>query len=347
VRKLAKVAVVAGAVLALTATAMPAFAATKTGPSGTPFVVPADGAGNPRPFNIEASGFAPSTNIFVEQCDGVAPSTPGWDPTINCDLGTSPAPTTSDASGNVTIEATDVNHRFAPFKGESPQGLFNCLAPGQAAPGNGLPNHGNCQVRVSSNNTGPTSDQVFFTLQLPSATVKLSCVISGNMAFNKPLTNVPPKKAKTTKVKGAANIGSVVSSSSNCNNTNAPASATKYPVIGGSVKIKGALPSGRNCSDVSNPNFSGITLSFKWKGLKGGVKLSNAGKSVALVSGSGVVAMPGGGYTVSGPITVGSFAGSTVRLQLAVGTVSALRSVCNAGSLAGVNYSGASNISIL
>jgi hypothetical protein len=104
---------------------------------------------------------------------------------------------------------------------------------------------------------------------------------------------------------------------------------------------------GRNCTEVGNPNLSGLLLSFKWKGLKGGVKLANAGKSTAVVSGSGIVAMPGGGYTVSGPITVGSFAGSTVRLQLAVGTVSALQSICNAGSLAGVSYAGASNVSVL
>jgi hypothetical protein len=345
VRKLAKVAVVAGAILALTATATPAFAATKTGPSGTPFVVGADGSGNPRAFTVKASGFTPSTNVFVEQCDGTAPSTAGWDPTINCDLGSSPAAVASDASGSVTFDAADVNHRFTPFKGESPQSLFNCLATGQAAPGNGLPNYTNCQVRISSNNTGPTSDQVFFTLSLPHSTVKLSCVLNGTMAFNKPLTNVPPKKPKTTKVKGSATLGT--DAGTTCNNANAPAAATKYPVTSGSVKIKGALPTGRNCTEVGNPNFAGVTLSFKWKGLKDGVKLSNAGKSVAVVAGSGVVAMPGGGYVVSGPITAGAFAGSTVRLQLAAGSVSALESLCSAGSLAGITYAGASNISIL
>jgi hypothetical protein len=343
VRNLVKVVVGAGAVLALTATMTPAFAATKTGPTGTPFVVPGDAAGNPRPFTVQASGFAPDTNVFIEQCDGAAPSTPGWDPTINCDLGSSPAPVTSDSAGNVVFSASDVNHRFTAFKGESPQGLFNCLAPGQAAPSNGLPNFGSCQVRISSNNTGPTSDQVFFTLRLPHSTVKLSCVTSGTMGFNKPLTNVPPKKPKATKIKGSALLGT--DAGTPCNNANAPASATKYPVTSGAVKIKGSLPAGRNCADVSNPNFSGVTLSFKWKGLKG-TKLSNAGKSTATVNGSGIVAMPGGGYTLSAPLA-GAFAGSTVNLQLAVGSVTSLRSTCNAGSLAGVTWAGVSSISVL
>ena len=66
-----------------------------------------------------------------------------------------------------TFSATDPNQAFRPFKGESPQQLFNCLAPGQAAPNNGLKNYTNCQVRVSSNNTAVTADQAFLTMTLP------------------------------------------------------------------------------------------------------------------------------------------------------------------------------------
>jgi hypothetical protein len=308
--------------------------------------VPADASGNPRPFTVQASGFAPNTNIFIEQCDGASPSTPGWDPTLNCDLGSSPSPVTSDAAGNVTFDASDLNHNFTPFKGESPQGLFNCLAPGQAAPVNGLPSSSTCQVRVSSNNTTSTSDQVFFPMTLPHSTVKLRCVTGGTMSFNKPLTNVPPKKPKATKVKGSALLGS--DAGTTCNNTNQPAATTKYPVTSGSVKIKGSLPSGRTCADVSNPNFAGVLLNLKWKGLKGGTKLSNAGKSTAVVSSSGVTTLPGGGYVLSGPITVGSFAGSTVRVQLAVGTVSVLQAACNGSSLAAVSFTaGTSSIAVL
>ena len=98
-RKFAKVAVVAGALLALTATAAPAFAATKTGPSGSPFVVPADASGNPEPIQVQASGFVPDQSVFIEQCDGTPSTTVGWDATLNCDLGSSPAPVALTPAG--------------------------------------------------------------------------------------------------------------------------------------------------------------------------------------------------------------------------------------------------------
>ena len=238
----------------------------------------------------------------------------------------------------MTFSSSDVNHRFKPFKGTSPQGLFDCRATGDPASAPGQPSFTNCQVRVSSNNSTSTSDQVFFTLSLPNPTVKVSCVTKGSMSFNKPLTNTPPKKPKTTKVKGSATLGSDAGTA--CNNTHQPAGQTKYPVTGGSVKIKGALPEGRNCSDVTNPNFSGVSFSIKWKGLKGGAP-SNAGKSTVVASSSGVAALPGGGgYVVSGRVTGGAFVGSTVRMQLALnGGVTAESNACKAGSLAAVSFS--------
>ena len=80
-----------------------------------------------------------------------------------------PAPALADASGNVTFPAADPNHAFHPFKGASPQGLFNCLAPTRPSPANGLPDFTNCQFRVSTNNSAGTSDQVFLTMTLPAA----------------------------------------------------------------------------------------------------------------------------------------------------------------------------------
>ncbi|MGZ6996560.1 MAG: hypothetical protein ACXVIM_15225, partial [Acidimicrobiia bacterium] len=117
----------------------PASAATITSPTGDPFVVPGNAAGNPQPFTVTASGYSAGSQVFIEQCDGTPPTATGWDPTTNCDLGASPAPATADAGGVVTFPAADPNFSFHPFKGASPQGLFNCLAPGQASPGNGLP----------------------------------------------------------------------------------------------------------------------------------------------------------------------------------------------------------------
>ena len=145
-----------------------ASAATIVQPSTNPFSVPADGAGNPAPFTVQATGYSPGATVFVEICDGLASTTPGWDPTLNCDLGTSPAAAIADQTGKATFDAADPNFRVGVFRGPSPQGLFNCLAPGQADPNNGLPSFTNCQLRVSTNNTASTSDQAFITLTLPA-----------------------------------------------------------------------------------------------------------------------------------------------------------------------------------
>src|SRR6478752_4596952 len=125
----------AGAVVA----AGPAWAATAiASPAAEPFTVPGT-AGSPNPFTITATGFTAGSNIFVEQCDGVAPTTVGWDPSVNCDLGSSPAAATADGTGAVTFDSADLNHAFHPFKGASPQGIFNCLSLNDPSANNGLP----------------------------------------------------------------------------------------------------------------------------------------------------------------------------------------------------------------
>jgi hypothetical protein len=149
-------------------TAGPASAATSfTTPSTNPFVVPHDVGGHPQAFDIGVTGFTASTNVFVEQCDGVAPTTLNWSPTAHCDIVSSPAPVISSAGGAATFPAADANHGFTPFKGSSPQGLFNCLSPNDPATNDGLPDYRNCQIRLSTNNTSVTGDQIFKTLQLP------------------------------------------------------------------------------------------------------------------------------------------------------------------------------------
>jgi hypothetical protein len=336
--------VLAGALVALTATATPAFAATVTQPTSNPFVVPGNASGTPYAVTVVASGYNPGDNVYIEQCDGTPPSTVGWDATLNCDLGTSPAPTIADASGKATFSAFDVNHRFTPFKGLSPQGLFSCRAPQD--PPAASPSFTSCQVRVSTNNTGPTSDQVFYRLTLPNPTTKLSCVIKGSLGFSKAPTNAAPKKPKATKVKGSATVGTAAGTA--CNNANAPAAATKYPVTSGTIKIKGSLPVGTNCSQVLSPKISGVTFSIKWAGLKG-TKLSNAGKSTMVPTSMAVGAVPASGYVISGPITGGAFAGSTARIQVVTSSaVQSLSNACNAGSLATIGFTATtSSIAVL
>jgi len=151
-----------------------AYAATSiTTPVGTPFVVPGDGSGNPLPFTVVATGYTAGAQVFVEQCDGVSPAAPGWSATENCDLGTSPAPATADQNGTATFDGQKI---FKPFKGESPQSLFNCLGPNDPAlgPQNGLTDYTNCKIRVSTNNSGSTADQAFLSIQLPNTVTATS-----------------------------------------------------------------------------------------------------------------------------------------------------------------------------
>jgi hypothetical protein len=208
----------AAVVVALTATVLVAGVAGPAGattaissPTGNPYVVPGNAGGDPQPFNITATGFAPTTNVYVEQCDGTAPTAVGWDPTVNCDLGTSPAPVVADGSGNVSFPTTDPNHAVHPFKGASPQGIFNCLSPNDPAISNGLPTSRSCQIRVSTSNSAATTDQVFLKIQLPDdddtvppAPLKVGISDSGALEGNantRPLTfTVSMSRAANTDV---------------------------------------------------------------------------------------------------------------------------------------------------
>ena len=171
-RRLTKVLAVVGVAVAGTLMiAAPAFGGSISAPTGNPFNWPGDGSGNPQYQDVSFSGFTGIPNVFIEQCDGTDPATtPGWDAAEHCDLGTSPSPVSPDGSGNGTFQASDSNHHFKPFKGESPSGLFICKAPGDPDPAN--PNqltiYTNCKVRVSSNNTATTVDQAFLNITLPA-----------------------------------------------------------------------------------------------------------------------------------------------------------------------------------
>lgn len=156
---------VALAVFAILAAPSAQAASKVIEPTGDPVVVHVDAKGKPIPFTIKVSGFAPLAQVFVEQCDGSSPQAPHWSPTVDCDLGTQPAPIRASADGTATFPAGDRNFGFKPVRGQSPEQLFNCLAPGDPKPGNGLPSSTACQVRIATNYTTVTSDQVFFTIR--------------------------------------------------------------------------------------------------------------------------------------------------------------------------------------
>jgi hypothetical protein len=172
------VAVTAALVL-LVGGAVAAGAASITSPT-SPFNAPAaDTAGNPDFFTVSATGYPVGAAVFVEQCDGVAPSAPQYSPSEHCDAATGQAPVFADGSGNATFLATDQNRRLIPFKGESPQGLFNCNALGETPPSNGLPNFTNCQIRVATQTGATTTDQAYIDIVLPAADTTTATPIGG------------------------------------------------------------------------------------------------------------------------------------------------------------------------
>jgi hypothetical protein len=177
--------------------AAPAFAAI-TSPSANPYTVPVDSGYNPQPFTVTANGYGPNQSVYIEVCDGLPSTTHGWDPTLDCDNGTSPAAATANSAGTATFPATNPNFQIGDFNGVSPSNSFNCISsdeiPADAVKqpngsyqlGSGDntvtnnsgdqfqvnpsdPTWTNCQLRVSSNNAAVTSDQQLITLTIPSA----------------------------------------------------------------------------------------------------------------------------------------------------------------------------------
>jgi hypothetical protein len=138
-------------------------------PTAKPFSVAVAGFGVSQPFTVVATGFRPGSLVYIEQCDGTPVKQRGWSPTLNCDLGSAPAPVVAARDGTARFDAGDRNHAFRAFRGESPQTLFNCVVAGEAPPRNGLPAFSNCRVRVSSNNASVTDDQTFFDVRLVNA----------------------------------------------------------------------------------------------------------------------------------------------------------------------------------
>jgi hypothetical protein len=161
-------ALVIGVLFVVSAGTAAAAAPKIVKPSESPFIVQAAAGGKLQPFTIRASGFQPGQQVYVEQCDGIAITDPHWTPAVDCDIGTSPAPVFAPASGVVEFAKVDLNHRFTPIMGLSPQGGFACFT--TTAP-KGIPHFDTCKLRISTNNTQPTKDQLFLELVLPGHAV--------------------------------------------------------------------------------------------------------------------------------------------------------------------------------
>jgi hypothetical protein len=139
-------------------------------PRGNPFHVTLDANGKPQAFTITVTGFAPGTQVYVEQCNDRPTSAENWLPARDCDIGSSPAAAIVDKEGHAKFSADDPNHAFRPFVGLSPQSLFYCVPPGTPNSTDNLPSYERCQIRVSTNNVQPTADQVFLPFVLGAST---------------------------------------------------------------------------------------------------------------------------------------------------------------------------------
>ena len=198
----AGLATVGSMAIGLALAAAPAYAAPTgnehiTTPS--PYTPPVDANSNPVPDDVivNGTGWSPSTQVYAIVCDGKTPTTPGWSVGSDCDNGTQPSAVVADPSGNVSFNGTLVGNNYAigVFRGQSPNDLFNCLAPGDnpsanlTASGNDpidptVPSYGQtgsspCQIRLSYLSTGShnASDQ-FLPLALPNQLVAAAPVVT-------------------------------------------------------------------------------------------------------------------------------------------------------------------------
>jgi hypothetical protein len=166
-----RIALVACLVLVILCVGSTALAETRIEePRDNPYHVTLHANGKPQAFTIGVTGFAPGTQVFVEQCNDRPTSAENWLPARDCDIGTSPAAAIVDKDGHAKFSADDPNHAFRPFVGLSPQSLFRCMPPGTPPSSDDLPSYERCQIRVSTNNVQPTADQVFLPLVFGAST---------------------------------------------------------------------------------------------------------------------------------------------------------------------------------
>jgi len=172
-RLLRAFAAIGGAALVILLTVAPAGAGTIVSPTA-PFTAPnQDPARAPGPFpqdigsfTINYSGFTPNQNVLAEQCDGLAPTAPGYSATIDCDTATEPAGVRASSTGAGTFPSYDINFGFYAFRGDSPSSLFTCLSPNQPAPVVTDPQFRNCQLKLTNLDTSAQSTDAFLTMTL-------------------------------------------------------------------------------------------------------------------------------------------------------------------------------------
>ena len=274
---------------------------TITVPAANPYVATYDATGaNLSYVTVSGTGFPANTPMFIEQCDGTSPTAPGWDPTINCDLGSSPGSAMSDGSGAVSFSATDLNRRFRPFEGPSPQQNFNCLGPAQADPNNGLANYTNCQIRVASNLSAATPDEAYKTLQLPNPSAPAAPTAVKALSGSTTTSTGP---LSVTFTLGSVHGSPVTNNTATCTSAS-PGAATPLSGSGATspVTVLGATTAKTYTCKVTSTNALGTSPA--------------SALSAAVIEGTpaaptAVVAKSGSTTTTTGPLVVSFTGGAT------------------------------------
>lgn len=171
--RLRALAAVGGSSLVLLLAASPASAQTIVSPTA-PFTAPnlPSGQTGPYPaaigsFTITFSGFPAKTDVFAEECDGLAGGS-SWNPTTDCDPVTEPAGVESSATGTGTFTAYDPNFGFNAFRGESPSDLFACVPPDEAGDSfGGVPVYTDCQLRLTTDDISTSAPETFLAMATP------------------------------------------------------------------------------------------------------------------------------------------------------------------------------------
>jgi hypothetical protein len=206
---------------------------------------------------------------------------------------------------------------------------------------------GSFPIAVTASNGVPPNAVHNLTLVVApaGAPALLECSLSGSLGIKPVLSDIPPKRPKAPKVKGASVLGTAAGGT--CEDGGVPAGATKYPVTAGSVKAKGALPVGSSCSTLSTLPLAGTTLKLKWQGVNPKkLTLTTAGKSVAIVA--GVTAVGADGYEIVAPVVAGAFTGESVTLHLRTDVTHAARlAACQAGGVPTIDFTGVRGVSSL
>jgi hypothetical protein len=221
--KLKALAGVGGVVAAIALTAVPSYAVTPTGSeailtpesvgagvtvSTTSYTPPVDAAGNPTPatdvtISLSGTGYVEGQSIQIMICDGKSPSAAGYQPTMDCDSGTavSGVPVLNSA-GSWTYTASLAGQNWlGVFRGDSPQDLFNCLAPQdnpngtETVSGNPIdpanPSWGASTVGTSGGGTAGCNIRIAYSNQTVSTTSDKYIPLALPNTASTPPTNVP------------------------------------------------------------------------------------------------------------------------------------------------------------